>query len=117
MNDGAYRAVVDRFEEGVDGRLAVLVVERGRRSIGDLAVDPEQLPEAARHTDAVLDVTVADGELSSATYRPETTRQREERAQSRFDRLSKRPPRADDSETDGTDATSGEADSREDSEE
>ena len=94
MNDGEYTAVLDRFEEGVEGRLAVLVLERGRRSVGDLAVAPEQLPEAARHTDAVLAVTVEDGDLASATYRPETTRRRSEQAQSRFDRLSKRPPRA-----------------------
>ncbi len=92
MNDGEYTAVLDRFEEGRESRLAVLVLERGCRSIGDLAVDPDRLPEDGRHTDAVLEVTVEDGELASATYRPAATRRRGESAQSRFDRLSRRPP-------------------------
>jgi hypothetical protein len=102
-DDGDYTAVLDRFEEGRDGRLAVLVLERDAESVGDLAVDPDRLPADGRETDAVFDVRVRDGQLRSATYRPEASRRRAEDAQSRFDRLSSRPPggqRGDDTDED-----------------
>jgi hypothetical protein len=91
-DDGDYTAVLDRFEEGRDGRLAVLVLERDAESVGDLVVDPDRLPAEGRETDAVFDVRVRDGELRSATHRPAASRRRAEDAQSRFDRLSSRPP-------------------------
>ncbi|MCY4729807.1 DUF3006 domain-containing protein [Natronomonas gomsonensis] len=88
ISDGRYVAVVDRIEDGV---AAVIPEVDG---VGEeLLVDPEALPERARHADAVLDVVVADGELSEATYDAEETERRKETAQSRFDKLSKRPPK------------------------
>jgi hypothetical protein len=95
-DDGDYTAVLDRFEEGRDGRLAVLVLERDAESVGDLVVDPDRLPADGRETDAVFDVRVRNGELRSATHRPEASRRRAEDAQSRFDRLSSRPPGGED---------------------
>ncbi|MFW5963529.1 MAG: DUF3006 domain-containing protein [Natronomonas sp.] len=92
--DGRYVAVVDRIEDGI----AAVIPEAD--GVGEeLLVDPEALPQPARHADAVLDIVVADGELSEATYDAEETERRNERAQSRFDRLSKRPPK-DDGNTD-----------------
>lgn len=86
ISDGRYVAVVDRIEDGV---AAVIPEVDG---VGEeLLVDPEALPERARHADAVLDVVVADGELSEATYDAEETERRKETTQSRFDKLSKRP--------------------------
>jgi hypothetical protein len=115
-DDGDYTAVLDRFEEGRDGRLAVLVLERDAESVGDLAVDPDRLPADGRETDAVFDVRVRDGQLRSATYRPEASRRRAEDAQSRFDRLSSRPPggqRGDDTDEDANADADAEADAAE----
>jgi hypothetical protein len=115
-DDGDYTAVLDRFEEGRDGRLAVLVLERDAESVGDLAVDPDRLPADGRETDAVFDVRVREGQLRSATYRPEASRRRAEDAQSRFDRLSSRPPggqRGDDTDEDANADADAEADATE----
>ena len=91
--DGEYRAVLDRIEDG----LAALEVDV-EGDPRELVVDPEALPPAARRADAVLDVRVRDGELVDADYDRRATRRRRRRAQDRFDRLSKRPPRDDDAE-------------------
>lgn len=91
MADGSYTAVLDRFEvDADDQRLAVLLLEADGEQVGDLVVETDALPPEARHQDAVLGVEVDAGDLASATYRPEETEAREERAQSRFDRLSRR---------------------------
>lgn len=83
-----YTAVIDRFE----GDLAVLLLEDDGATVDDIAVDRSALPDDARHVDAVLSVVVEDEELLDASYRPDETEQRTESAQSRFDRLSQRPP-------------------------
>lgn len=88
VEDGRYTAVLDRFEDD----LAVLLLEDGDEVVDDLVVDRERLPSPARHQDAVLTVVVRDGDLADATYDPETTERRSERARDRFDRLSRRPP-------------------------
>lgn len=108
--DGTHTAVVDRIEDGV----AALVVDRpidtasesnaqteesnGSNDaddrpdrIGELLLDPERLPPEARRADAVVELTVTDGTIRSITADPEATRERKEAAQSRFDRLSRRP--------------------------
>ncbi|PSQ02788.1 DUF3006 domain-containing protein [Halobacteriales archaeon QS_5_70_17] len=92
MTDGEYTAVVDRVEDG----LAVLLLEADGETVDDLLVPPERLPRRARTAGAVLTVVVEDGDLIEARYRPEETRERAERAQSRFDRLAERPPKRDD---------------------
>ncbi|MUV59312.1 DUF3006 domain-containing protein [Halobacterium sp. CBA1126] len=89
--DGTYTAVVDRFE----GDLAVLLLEADGESVAERVLDRERLPEAARHVDAVLTVELVDGDVEAMDYEPTATEERAEDAQSRFDRLSRRPPRDD----------------------
>lgn len=86
--DGRYLAVVDRFE----GDHAVVLLEEDDEVVGDVAVARDRLPEAARHSDAVLAVVVRDGGLAEAEYRPEETERRRASARERFDRLARRPP-------------------------
>lgn len=93
--DGDYPAVVDRFE----GDLAVVLLENDEETIGELAVPQSQLPEDGRHQDAILSVTVRDGDLVDASYDPEETERRANEAQDRFDRLAERPPREEDDTT------------------
>lgn len=83
-----YTAVVDRIE----GDLAVLLLERGSETVGDLVVSRADLPADARAPDAVLSVTIEDDELVEARYDDAETERRAERAQSRFDRLADRAP-------------------------
>jgi hypothetical protein len=91
--DGEFRAVLDRFEDD----LAVLEVETDD-DLRELVVPVAELPERARRVDAVIDVTVSDGELVAASPDRRATRRRKRSAQDRFDRLSRRPPRDDESE-------------------
>ncbi|WP_042662510.1 DUF3006 domain-containing protein [Haloferax sp. ATB1] len=94
--DGTYTATVDRFE---DDR-AVLLVEADGRDIDQLVVDRDELPWRARTQNAVLTITVADGAYDGGQYEPDETEARTEAAQSRFDRLSRRPPSAPDADDD-----------------
>lgn len=87
-----YTAVVDRIE---DGHATILLEEDGE-DVHELVVYPEALPSDGRHSDAILTVEITDGELAEVTYRPDETEARQESAQSRFDRLSERPPSDDD---------------------
>jgi hypothetical protein len=89
--DGRYTAVVDRIEDG----LATILLEENDRDAYELVVDPDELPEEARHADAVLTIEVEAEDLADVTYEAEETKERREAAQSRFDRLSKRPPKDD----------------------
>ncbi|MCO8266285.1 DUF3006 domain-containing protein [Haloferax prahovense] len=94
--DGTYTATVDRFEDDH----AVLLVEADGRDIDQLVVDRDELPWRARTQNAVLTITVADGAYDGGQYEPDETEARTEAAQSRFDRLSRRPPAASDSDDD-----------------
>ena len=47
--DGTHRSVLDRFEDTQENRVAVLVVESEERPLGDLLVEPTDLPKEARH--------------------------------------------------------------------
>jgi len=97
VDDGSYTAVLDRIEAGADDRrLAVLVLAVDGSDVGELVVPVGELPADAREPDAVLDVAVADGDLVAATHRPAESERRAADAQSRFDRLSKRPGEDDD---------------------
>ena len=97
--DGAYTAVLDRYEDDV----AVLVVEDEEREhdIAERLVERTALPEDARAVDTVVKVTFVDGEPAEVDARPAETSDRAESAQSRFDRLSRR--RSDDG-TEGGDS-------------
>jgi len=89
--DGEYTAVVDRFDE----TLATLELSDGDERYS-LVVGEEELPEDARHVDAVCHVRVVDEDLVSVGYDHEETSERKQEAQDRFDRLSRRPPREND---------------------
>ncbi|ELZ89987.1 DUF3006 domain-containing protein [Haloferax sulfurifontis] len=89
--DGTYTATVDRFEDDH----AVLLVESDGRDIDQLVVDRDALPWRARTQNAVVTISVVDGEYDGGQYEPDKTEARAEAAQSRFDRLSRRPPSAD----------------------
>lgn len=86
--DGQYTAVVDRIEDG----LAAVLLEEDGTDAYELLVEPAELPVDAQHADAVLTVEMQDGELVDASYEISETEERRKSAQSRFDRLSKRPP-------------------------
>ena len=90
--DGQYTAIVDRIEDGH----ATLLLEENGEDAHELVVYPEALPSNGRYSDAILTIEITDGELAEATYRPDETETRQESAQSRFDRLSERPPSDDD---------------------
>lgn len=82
-----YTATLDRI---VDGETAVLLLEGDEAVVDQLDVDVGELPSDGRHEGAVFEVTVDDGALSGASYRPEVTEDRRESAQDRLDRLSER---------------------------
>lgn len=88
LADGTYTAVVDSIEDG----LATVFFEQDGEEIGDALLDAGELPEDGRHADAILSVSVADEAALEWEYRAAETERRTEAAQSRFDRLSKRPP-------------------------
>lgn len=90
--DGEYTAVVDRIEDD----LAAVLIEEDGKDAYELLVDPMELPKDGQHADAVLTIELQDGELAEASYEPSETEERRESAQSRFDRLSERPPSDDD---------------------
>lgn len=86
-----YRGVLDRLEDD----LAVVLLKRDRETVGDIAFSREQLPEEGRHQDAVFTIKMEGETVQTTSYRPEETRKQTEQVQSRFDRLSKRPPGSD----------------------
>lgn len=86
-----HTAVLDRFE----GETAVLLLERDGEIVDELLVERSALPEVGREQDAVFRVAIEDGDLAELSYDPEATETRAMRAQSRFDRLSERPPTGD----------------------
>jgi len=93
--DGEYKAVVDRIED----TLAALELSDADGNRYSLGIAEDELPTQARHADAVLQVTVAEGELVDETYQPEETTTRKQETQDRFDRLSQRAPRNEDNTT------------------
>lgn len=88
IEDGTYTGVVDAIEDGI----ARLFLEQDGEEVADTTIAADRLPEEGRHQDAILTVTIADGEVQDMEYDPEATESRKEAAQRRFDRLSERPP-------------------------
>ncbi|WP_436902831.1 DUF3006 domain-containing protein [Halovenus halobia] len=78
-------AVIDRIEDGI----AVLIFD-GEDPPDGLDIDVAELPDEAAHEGAVLAVTMSEGSVESIEGRPDEENERRERAQNRFDRLSKR---------------------------
>jgi hypothetical protein len=93
LPDGEYTAVVDSIEDGY----ATVFFEHDGEEVEDAIIEATELPETAQHADAILSVTVKNGSLTEIEYKPERTVDRAEQAQSRFDRLSQRPPSEEDS--------------------
>jgi hypothetical protein len=91
LDPGRYTATLDRIEGTPDGDLAVLVVERDGDPVSQLDLPVEVVPDDGRHVDAVFDVVV-EGDRFGLTHRPDETERRAAAAQSRFDRLARRPP-------------------------
>jgi beta-lactamase superfamily II metal-dependent hydrolase len=79
-NDGEY--VLQYLQaHGID-RIDHLVVSHN---------DADTLPAEARHADAILTVTIIHTEITRLNYQPDRTKDRNQAAQDRFDRLSSRP--------------------------
>ena len=93
LDDGRYTAVVDSIEDG----LATIFFERDGEEVDDAIINARRLPDDGRHADAVFTVDVAGAEIVQMDYIPEEAETRKQDAQDRFDRLSSRPPREDDS--------------------
>jgi hypothetical protein len=72
LSDGKYTIVVDTIEHD----LATVFFEHNGDEIGNAVIDAETLPEAARHANAILTVTVADSEFNQLTYEPDRTETR-----------------------------------------
>jgi hypothetical protein len=99
--DGTYVAVLDRFEEvktAVEGyeEMAILLVEDGDGIVDERLIDRAELPSDGRHQDAVFEVRFEEDELVELVYDSKMTEERSQAAQDRFDRLSKRLPRDND---------------------
>jgi hypothetical protein len=92
LSDGKYTVVVDT----IDDDLATVFFEHNGDEIGNAVIDAETLPETARHANAILAVTITNGEFSQLTYESNLTETHKQRAQDRFDSLSAQPPRDDD---------------------
>jgi len=93
LTDGEYTAVVDTIEDD----LATVFFEQDGEEVGSAVIDAETLPADARHADAILTVGITTGEISEIDYEPDRSDSRKQAAQDRFDRLSSRPQRDDDS--------------------
>lgn len=92
LSDGPYTVVVDTIEDG----LATVFFEQEGEDVGSATIDADTLPAEARHADAILTVEITDTEITRLSYEPDRTENRNQAAQDRFDRLSSRPPRDDD---------------------
>ena len=87
LDAGTYTAVVDSVEDG----FVTVFFERDEEDVEDAVLDTSELPEEGRHADAIFTVTVVDGEPVEWRYEADETARRKERAQDRFDQLSRRP--------------------------
>ncbi|WP_256546869.1 DUF3006 domain-containing protein [Halobellus inordinatus] len=88
MTTQQFTGVIDRFED----EIAVILLEADGEVVDEIIFDRAELPAAASHPDAVLEVTLTDGEVTELSYDSEETADRNDRAQSRFDQLAERPP-------------------------
>lgn len=94
MTTQQFTGVIDRFEDD----LAVILLEADREVVDEIVLERDEIPAEAAHPDAVLEVTLTDGEVTDLSYDAAETADRKNRAQSRFDRLAERPPSEDDSQ-------------------
>ncbi|MFC7076179.1 DUF3006 family protein [Haloarcula halophila] len=87
LDDGTYTAVVDTIEDG----FATVFFERDGAEVGNAVLEEAAMPEAAGQ-DAIFSVEIESGSITDWAYDADTTESRQDAAQSRFDRLSSRPP-------------------------
>ncbi|OVE85789.1 DUF3006 domain-containing protein [Natronolimnobius baerhuensis] len=93
-----YTAVLDRI---VDGETAVFLLEDDGEVVDERTEPITALPAGATeaaHEGAVFELTYEDETLLEAVPKPAAERERRERTQDRFDRLSERLPGSDDEE-------------------
>lgn len=91
LDSGAYTATLDRVEETPGGDLAVLIVEAEDDVVSQLDLPVETVPDDGRHVDAVFDLRIT-ADRFELVYRADETARRAEAAETRFDRLARRPP-------------------------
>lgn len=91
--DGTYTATVDRIEEGI----AVCLLEDDGEVVDERSLPRRRLPDDCGEG-AVLELTVRADRIEELSFDPERTRDRRERTQRRFDRLSRRPDASDEDE-------------------
>lgn len=96
LEDGTYRAVLDRVEAGGDEELAVFIIERDGEAVDDAVVPLEVLPEEERDPDTVFNLVLEEGEVISMEPQRVETEQRTESIEDRFSRLSRRLSDSDD---------------------
>lgn len=105
LADGRYVAVVDRIEgtdpAGGGGDVAVLLLESDGAVVAERAVPAWRLPADAREPDAVVELAVRNGFVTSFAFDPEATERRRSSAQARFDRLAERPGEESDAGNEG----------------
>ncbi|RBI60427.1 DUF3006 domain-containing protein [halophilic archaeon] len=94
MTTQQFTGVIDRFEDD----LAVILLEADGEVVDEIVLEHDEIPAEAAHPDAVLEVTLTDGEVTDLSYDTAETADRKNRAQSRFDQLAERPPNEDDSQ-------------------
>lgn len=91
LSDGTYTGVVDRFEEDATGEeLAVILLEDDGEVFEQVDVPWAELPPEIGQ-DTVCGVRVEDGDVVDVAVRQGEMKEREERAQNRFDSLAERP--------------------------
>lgn len=88
MTDGTHVLVLDRFEEDD----AVLLVEQDGELVDEIILPEAMLPPSGRHQDAIFTVEMASDAVE-LRYESETTKERKQQAQDRFDQLSQRLPK------------------------
>ncbi|MFC6977083.1 DUF3006 family protein [Halomicroarcula sp. GCM10025709] len=87
LDDGVYTAVVDTIEDG----FATVFFERDGSEVGHAVLEEATVPDAARQ-DTIFAVEIESGSITDWESDADTTESRQDAAQSRFDRLSSRPP-------------------------
>ena len=108
--DGTYTAVLDRFEDEQGGdSVAVFLLEGDDGVVAEKLLPERRLPEDARRPDAVCELRVEDDDVVDIEYDAEETDRRTSAAQSRFDRLARRPDDASSDETDSEPVDSNDA--------
>jgi len=65
MTTQYYTGVIDRFEDD----LAVILLEDDGDVVDELVLDRGDLPTDAAHEDAILEVTLEDGEVTESRVR------------------------------------------------